>query len=582
MIDADLNYVETVEEAAEALAWLDQPRKALSIDTETTGLKWDADVRLIQFGDVNGGYAVPIREWRGVAEAMLNKAVDSGVPIVMHNAGYDQARLRFNEYPEVPWPQVSCTEIMHRTMYPHLRAGLKAVCDRYWPGASAGQVLLKEKMRANRWDWATVPTSTEEYWQYGVLDVVLTARLYDTLRADPSFSQTAFDREMAVRDILSQAEFRGVRIDPEYTTRLLSEWRAEREELRRTLQAAGLDNPGSNPQVTHALKDAGWQPEEFTETGQPKLDKAILRALDDRFPGIALPLLRYRRLTKWSSAYLEAFLREQDANGRIHPSIRTQGARTGRMSVTDPAFQTLPSGESAIRNCILPYQDDHDLYACDFSNVEMRIFASYTGDPLLIDAAKAEDFHRSTAALVFGISEAEVSPAQRSLAKTVNFANVYGAGPAKMAEQAGVSEGVIKDFLAAFNSRFPKADQFKFDVQTAGKRRTAEEDEGYIVTSGGRRLVCDSDKIYSLTNYICQGSAADVFKDSLIALDSAGLGDFIVLPVHDEVLFSFPRDEAPHLAKIAQEAMNDYTTFAVPLTTEMSGPYQRWGDGYAS
>lgn len=578
MLDADLTYVDDLDTAASLLRWLGERRPVLAIDTETTGLKWDAEVRLIQFGDGQGGYAVPVREWRGVAEAVLAAVADSRKPVVMHNSSFDMHRLRNNGFSTPLWGALEDTEIMSRTIQPHLRAGLKACCDRIWPGASAGQVLLKDAMRKNRWDWATVPTSLEEYWAYGVLDTVLTARLHEHL--SPLLPRPAYEREMATRDILFQAEERGIRVDREYTTRLLSDWRQEREVLRAELQAAGIENPGSNPQVTHALKDAGWQPEEFTETGQPALDKSVLHALSSRFPGVAEPLLRYRRLTKWSSSYLEAFLREADQDGRIHPNIRTQGARTGRMSITDPAFQTLPSNESAIRNCVLPYSDDEVLYAIDFSNMEMRIFASYTNDPLLIDAAKAEDFHRSTAALVFGIPEAEVASEQRSLAKTVNFANVYGAGPAKMAEQAGVDESVIDAFLARFNARFPKAEQFKFNVQNAGKRRIAEEGEGYIRTSGGRRLVCDEDKVYSLTNYICQGSAADVFKDALIALDSCGLGNHIVLPVHDEVLFSFPRDDAPRLAKLAEETMNDYATFQVPLTTDASGPFDRWGEKY--
>lgn len=579
MQDASLSYVDDLATAEQFLSWLSERRPVLAIDTETTGIKWSDTPRLVQFGDGEGGFAVPLREWRGVAEAAMTAVAASAVPVVMHNSAFDQRMLTNDGFATPPWSRMHDTEIMSRLVDPDKRAGLKAVCDRtFGPQASAGQALLKDTMRSNKWTWATIPTTNELYWSYGVLDTVLTARLYEHLL--PLVPPVAYDREMAVRDVLFQAEQRGIRIDKEYTTVLLSEWREEAAILRAQLQEAGLENPGSNLQVTTALKEIGWEPEEFTETGQAKLDKAILLALDARFPGLATPLLRYRRLTKWSSSYLEAFLREADGNDRIHPNIRTLGARTGRMSVTNPAFQTLPSREAAIRNCVLPYEDDQVLYAIDYQNMEMKVYASYTGDPALQAAARGEDFHRTTAAAVFNKPEADVTKDERSLAKTFNFASVYGAGPAKMALSAGVDEATVHSFASEFNARFPGAQAFKDGVERSGKYRATNEGQPYITTIGGRRVPCEDDKVYSLVNFICQGGAADVFKDALVALDSAGLGDHIVLPVHDEVLFSFPKDDAPRLAKEAQEIMTDTTTFTVPLTVDVTGPLSTWGEAY--
>lgn len=576
MLDLTVNLVDSVPEAERFLSWLGERRPVLGLDTETSGLEWDAEVRLVQFGDARSAWAIPPRLWRGVAEEALRLVRDSGEPVVLHNAGFDMHRLTNNGYPVPAWAQVHDTLLMSRLVWPHLPAGLKPVCKRLLgPEAVAGQAMLTEEMRKNRWTWATVPDTLPAYWTYGALDTSLTAIAYEA--ALPQVPGPAYEREMAVLAILHRAESRGMAIDLDYTADLLASWREEAASLRADLEAAGIANPGSNPEVERNLRAAGWQPEEFTETGQAKLDKAVLNALRQVYPAVAEPLLRYRRLTKWCSTYLEPFLR---SDGRVHPNINTFGAKTGRMSITDPPLQTLPSGEASIRNCVVPYSDDEVLYAIDYSNMEMRIFAAYTGDPALIQAARSEDFHRSTAALVFDKPEAEVSGEERKLAKGANFGNVFMGGPDTIAAQVGIDRQVVVDFLAKFEGRFPSSKRFKDEVVLQGKRRAAVDGEAWITTCGGRKAVTDGDGAYRLVNYICQGGAADVFKAALVALDAEGLADYVVCPVHDELLFSFPKESAQELAERARVAMEDHHTFSVPLVCDVDGPLPRWGAKY--
>ena len=578
--DFSLNLVDSVESAGRFLTWLGERRPVLAIDTETTGVGWTDTVRLVQFGDGAGGWAVPIRNWRGVAAAGLDAVAAGQGTVVMHNAQFDQHKLDNDGFSTPRWDTVEDTLILSRLKDPHLPAGLKPLCSRVFGSESvAGQALLSEQMRENRWTWATVPDVLPAYWAYGVLDTCLTALAYDHLL--PQVPRAAYDREMSVLEVMYGAEKRGMKIDVAYTESLRDEWRAEAAELRAHLQAKGIQNPGSNHQVTLHLKEAGWVPSEFTDTGLPKLDKVVLAGLTARYGDVAEPLIRYRRINDWCSTYLDTFLRDRDSDDRVHASINTMGARTGRMSITNPPLQTLPSKEASIRNCIIPYNEGEVLYAIDFSQIEMRMLAHYSGDDALIAAVEAEDLHRFCASLAYGVSETEVTDLQRKIAKNTNFARVYGAGPQKIADTAGVPLAQIQGYIDAFDSRFPDVSKFMDAVTHKAKYRLASEGQAYVTTSGGRKAVGEPDKLYALTNACLQGSAADVFKQAIVSVDSTdGLRDTIVGPIHDELLFSFPKETAEAQAATALDAMQDLTGFRVPMRCEVTGPLTRWGDAY--
>jgi DNA polymerase-1 len=465
--------------------------------------------------------------------------------------------------------------IMHRLHTPLFPHGLKMIArHHYGPTAVAGEDVLKDAMKKGGWTWETVPTDLPAYWFYGALDTVLTSRLsehYAPLTAGP-----AYDREMAVQGVMYRAECKGMRVDVPYTSALRDAWLTEAASLKGTLQEAGIENPNSNAQITAVLREAGWEPEEFTETGLPQLDKPVLAALEERFPGVAVPLLRYKRLTKWTASYLDTFLSRRDPDDRVHASINTMAARTGRMSITNPALQTLPRGPE-IRNCIIP-AEGHDLWTIDYDSMEMVALAEFCRDPGLSAAVQEEDIHRYCASLSYGVPVPEVTPAQRQIAKNTNFARVYGAGPAKIAATAGVPESEIRHYMTSFDQRFPGVSSFIQTVQQTGKYRSASEGEPYVLTVGGRRLPAENDKIYALVNYLIQGSCADIMKDAILRLDAAGLGDNILVPVHDEVILELPEgDEGAQAAALALECMEDRTSFSVPFTCGVDGPLARWG-----
>ncbi len=594
-----LRRVEDPASAEEFLRWLGERRPTLALDTETTGLEWWTPnfVRLVQFGDGQGGWAIPFRNWRGVVEIALRRLAESGQELVLHNAGFDMHALSTEGLPLPAWHNLHDTRNLHHLTDPPANHRLKAVCEvMFGPAAVAGEQLLKQGMAKNGWTWATVPDDYFPYWGYGIVDTCLTALAAEELipRVRAAGMWPAYEREMAYAAITWRMEDRGLRIDPEYTLALYDAWGIEVDQLRAVLRGQGIDNPSSGAQVAKALQLGGWDPEEFTDTGLPKTGEEVLRGVMAEFPGVlaevAAMIVRYRRLVKWRKAYLERFLTKADPNWHVHPSINTMAARTGRSSVTGPALQTLPRGPD-IRHSILPNEGEF-LYAVDYDAQELRLFAHYAEEHRMIETFKAGmDPHIYTASLVYDAPYETISKKdpRRDTAKNTRYARLYGAGAARIAMTASastvasggqpVTEGEIKAFIARLEQEFPGEAAFTKRLDVLGRTRLAETGTGYVWTWGGRYMPADPDKLYSLLNFLIQGSAADLLKHKTIALDAAGYGDWIMLPVHDELLFSVPPAAIGEVPKLV-EIMEEHNEFLCPLTCEASGPFSTWGYKY--
>lgn len=593
LASVQLRTVDSPDTAAEFLRWLGERRPVLAIDTETTGLEWWTPhfARLVQFGDAETGWTVSVRDWRGVADMALQRYEGA---VVMHNAKFDQHTLEGEFGRIVPWHLLHDTLALHHLENPARAHGLKpASVAAFGPAAAVGEKWLKSEMSKNNWTWATVPEDFEPYGLYAALDTVLTARLFEELHRSV-FARgmgSAYEVEMGNIALTYRTERRGMRIDPVYSLALRDAWAAELAGLRTELALHGIENPNSGKQVAKALEWGGWDPEEFTETGLPKLDKEILGGIMRELgvpAEIAAKVQRFRRLTKWTSAYLNTFLGRSDDRWHVHPSINTLAARTGRESITGPPLQTLPRG-SEIRHAILPEEGEH-LYAVDYDSQELRLFAHFSNETAMIEAFRAGmDPHKLTASMVYGVEQADVTKPQRDTAKNTRYARLYGAGPAKIASTASastvasggeiVTEHEIVQFIARLEAEFPGEALFTKQLDHIGRQRLADDGVGYVWTWGGRFMPADPDKLYSLLNYLIQGSAADLLKRKKIALDNAGYGDWIIAPVHDELLFSVPPDAADEMHKV-KEIMEEHDAFRVPLTCELSGPFSTWGWKY--
>jgi len=548
-------------------------------DDALAGLDWwtPGFTRLVQFGDGAHAWALSVRDWRGaIAEAL--RRYDG--PVGMWNEKFDRHALEVTGLPVPAAHRIHDGRNLHHLTNPPLSHGLKPVAETmFGPKAVAGQSMLKQAMAKNGWDWATVPVEFPPYWQYAALDTAITALAVD--RLIPEVQQRgmwpAYEREMAYSDIMYRAERRGLRIDPHYTLALYEQWDAERQVLLNELNALGVKNPSSGAQVADALSRGGWDPEEFTDTGLPKTSEAVLKGIVDELgvpSPVAAKVLRYRRIVKWNRAYLQRFLEKSDSNWHVHPSINTMAARTGRSSVTGPPLQTLPARTPAIKHCILPEEGD-TLWTVDYSGQELRFAAHFSGDQAMIDVFNSDDpdLHRAAARAVYG---PDFTPGHRAIAKNFNFASLYGAGAAKIAATAGVTEGEVRGFITALESSYPRRFEFVRELDVLGRTRLATDGVAYVWTTGGRYMPSDPDKIYSLLNYLIQGSASDLLKDKTIHLDAAGYGDWIMLPVHDELVFSVPPGGEVEMPTV-QGIMEEHTKFALPITCDVKGPYSTWG-----
>lgn len=310
----------------------------------------------------------------------------------------------------------------------------------------------------------------------------------------------------------------------------------------------------------------------------------LMRDGTDEVKNLADTVLKQRKADKLANTYFSNFLTES-IDGVVHPSVRTLGARTSRMSITNPALQTLPKGDDVVRRAFIPRDENHVIVTSDLDQVEFRMFASLSQDANLIQLFNLADMTGSDPFTEIGRDvyqdpSMQKSDKRRGLIKSMIYGRLYGAGVAKQALTAGVHEAQMKQVSDAFDNRFPGMTIFQRQIEDAGMRRVKSEGQGYVYTWTGRRIPCDENRVYTLVNYLIQGGAAEVFKSNLVKLDQADLTELLIVPVHDEIVLNAPRKDAEEIKQIVRECMTTRDGWAVPLTADVDGPLENWGDKY--
>ena len=589
----EIRLVDTQQDVDDFLSWVDGLDSMISIDTETNGLEWTQRVftRLVQFGDDRCGWAVPTLWWGRPLTRALQTIRDKEIPVAFWNASFDMHALESDGFPVPHWHKAHDGYVMHHLLAPHLRHGLKySAGEELGRWATSGETSLKHQMATNGWTWETVPVDLPIYWQYGVIDTLITQKMVRTLgpRVSEAGMLPAYEREMHALSVMYRAEVRGMRVDHKHAASTRREWLDRAVVLKDRMAAEGLTNPNSTQQVAGVFKELGWAPEDFTETGQEVVDKVVLAWLAEQWPTLANDIVEYKRLTKWVGSYLTPFA---ESGGRVHPGINTLRAKTGRMSITSPALQTLPSGGSAgaIRRCVLP-EPGCELWAIDYDGQEARIFANLSGDTGMAAAYNAgDDLYTHVARIVWNDESIVKSDPRRKVAKVILLAFTYGAGLDRLAEASGLPYVEVERFVKVLFARFPSVRALTGDHALGGNdpgepareavRNLADTGLSYVMTTGGRRFSMPEGEAYKAVNGIMQGSGADVLKAAIVRLDRAGLGEHIVVPVHDEVVFSFPKGEGEAMAAEAARMMTD-NDWDIPLTVDVTGPMKNWGESY--
>lgn len=596
-----LKLVDSVDQASEFISWLGErrPLNAIAIDTETGELPgrprkdalspWHGQLRLVQVGDGETGWSIPWDNWKGVFYDAMDR-FDG--PIVCHNIAFEAKWFDIHSEWEVPWHRAHDTMLMAKLIDPLGSGALKKLTEQYIdPRAAALQSILDYGLVDNGWTWGTVPIHFEPYWSYGALDTVLTMKLFEKFweKCAPGKPYSlAYEIEMNTRRIATKMELNGARLDLDYSKKKYQELLDYTDQVAAWAKTSYGLSIGSNQQLVRQFESMGAVITELTDKGQKSASKDQLKILvrdgSAEVKQLAESTLGYRQSLKVANTYFANFIND-NTNGFVHPSINTMGARTGRMSIQNPALQTLPKGDDTVRRAFLPKDDDHVIVTSDLDQVEFRMFATLSRDPGLIqlflkaDATGSDPF-TEIGREIYQDPAMQKSDKRRALIKGVVYGRLYGAGVAKQAVTAGVPEEQMRAVSNAFDERFPGMQTFQRSVEQKGMFRLETEGQGYVTTWTGRRLPCDEDRVYTLVNYLIQGGAAEIFKSNLIKLDQADLTDLLIVPVHDEIVLNAPREDAEEIKQLVRKCMTTTDNWAVPLTADVDGPLENWGAKY--
>ncbi|MBK9117620.1 MAG: DNA polymerase I [Betaproteobacteria bacterium] len=438
---------------------------------------------------------------------------------------------------------------------------------------------------ANRigFDEVAVDRATE----YSAEDADITLRLHDALHpaiaADAKLDYVYREIEMPVREVLFRMERNGILVD---TTLLARQSRELGEKVialeQQAHQLAGQPfNLGSPKQLGEILfQRMGLPVLKKTATGQPSTDEEVLAELAENYP-LPRVLLEHRTVSKLKSTYTDKLPQMVNpATGRVHTTFAQATAVTGRLASSDPNLQNIPvrtpEGRRIREAFVAP--PGHLLVSADYSQVELRIMAHLSGDPALVRAFhEGQDIHRATAAEIFGVAPAAVTPEQRRYIKAVNFGLIYGMGAFGLAQQLGLERGAAQQFIDRYFARYPGVAEYM------QRTRELAREQGYVETVFGRRLFLPDIRAASgprragaeraAINAPMQGTAADLVKLAMIAvqgwLDRERLGTKLLLQVHDELVLEVPDAEQARVLRELPPLMTGVAELSVPLVVDV-------------
>ena len=568
----------------------------LVLDTETTAIcpRW-AEVVGYSFAWKEGeAYYVPVRAPAGepqldpalVAQALRGVLEDPAVGKIGQNVKYDMIVLRSSgihlrgaafdtmvaDYLLDPGERTHNLDDLARRHLNHQKITIAE--------------LIGTGKKQRRMDEVPVPLITQYAAEDADVPLRLT-RLLEPRLKEQGLESLFTDLELPLIEVLAELEFNGIRVDAARLRQLSGQFSDEIARLEREIYAlAGREfNIDSRIQLGQLLFDELKLPVlKKTKTG-PSMDAEVLEDLA-RLHALPAKIIEYRQNAKLKSTYVDA-LQEliHPTTGRVHTSFKQDVAATGRLSSQDPNLQNIPIRTEqgrAIRSAFLPGPEGWRLMTADYSQIELRVLAHFSGDvPLRQAFTEDRDVHTQVASEVYAVPLDEVTSAMRRNAKAVNFGVIYGQSPFGLAKTIHIDQGEAAQFIDRYFARYPGVDQFIFKTLAQCRR------DGYVSTIlGRRRPVSGVRDIATLRdkrqrsmperiaiNTVIQGSAADIIKQAMInvyqRLKKEQLQAKMLLQIHDELVFEFPPEEQDQLAKLVKEEMVAAANLAVPLKVDI-------------
>ena len=612
-IPHDYRLITTLDQAQELAAILEAaPRFAFDTETTSTdartaelvgmsfatepGRAWYVAVPqgggavaadLFSFAPVE---SVPAREF---VQVFVKAFADPSKTLIAQNAKFDMTVLK--RYGVTFGTTVHDTMLEHYVLDAAARHGMDVMARErlgYIPIPIEDLIGMKERGKPQKNMRDLAPEAVKDY---AAEDADVTLRLEDVLR--PAVKEAGLldileRSEEPLVDILSEMELAGVKID-------VAALRAYGLSLDREIQSLltsimSYGDPGLNVDSPKQIGELLFDRLKLDPTGVKRTtkghwstDEKTLQSIVGLHP-VVFDILEYRACSKLKSTYVEKLpLCIDPVDGRVHTTFAQALTETGRLSSSDPNLQNIPvrtdRGKN-IRAAVVPRDADHLLVSADYSQIELRLMAAMSGDQAMKDAfARGEDIHRDTAARVFGVPSAEVTPEQRSKCKMVNFGIIYGISAFGLAQRLKVTRGEAAGLIDTYFKLYPavrrymdeaieKARNTGYAVTLTGRRRTLRDINSRNATA---RQAAERDAI----NTPVQGTAADMIKIAMVrvdhALKAAGLKAKMVLQIHDELLFDVPRGEVEQVKEIAKREMEAAMDVGVPLEVSV-GVGENW------
>ncbi|MCW3076380.1 MAG: polA [Bacteroidetes bacterium] len=588
-VDHAYELTDTPEKINELLALLNQ-HSEFSFDTETTGLNsLEAEIVGLSFSVTPGkAYYIPMPEDRDLAQAILENFRglfnDPAKTLIGQNIKYDYHILQSYGIPINN--KLFDTMVAHFLIMPEMRHGMDLLAESYLHYSPVSISALIGKKGKEQLSMRQVPL--EQIKEYAGEDADITLQLKEKFA--PELIKNEVEKlftevELPLIKVLANMEREGIHLDvnclKEFSGQLQQDITVVEKEIQ---DLAGTKfNVSSPKQVGEILFEylKIMEKPKKTKTGQYATGEDVLSKLEKLHPIVA-KILDYRELVKLKNTYVDTLpeLISKHTN-HIHTSFNQVVAVTGRLSSDNPNLQNIPIRTERgrqIRKAFIPRNNDHVLLSADYSQIELRIVASISGDPNMCEAFRlGKDIHTATAAKVFGVPENEVTKEMRYKSKSVNFGIIYGQGAFGLSENLNIPRSEAKSLIDNYFKEYAAIKNY-MDNEINFAR-----ENGYVKTLLGRKrwlrdITSNNATVRSFAernaiNAPIQGSAADMIKVAMINIDKElrdkNFKTKMILQVHDELVFDVYKPELETVKPIIENHMKNALPLNVPVEVGM-------------
>lgn len=558
----------------------------IAFDTETTSVE-AKEAKIVGFSfcfNEQKSYYVPINHsYLGVPKMISQKAALWSIEriysafVIGHNLKYD-FKVILNNFDLNPPKRYADTMIMAWLDDPSSSVGMDALAKKLYDYDT-----IKFENVVKRGDnFASV--ELESATKYAAEDAWVTLRFYNTFskKLSSQMLKIAYDIEFDFILTLLDMEANGIAVNRAKLRNLIDQNEIALDEIKGEIyKLCGMKfNINSTKQLGQVLFDELKLPsKKSTKTGY-STDESVLKELSDAHPSIA-KILEYRELYKLQSTYCEPILNLalKDENSRVYTSFIHTGTATGRLASKNPNLQNIPArgNYAKLFRSVFEARDGYSFLSLDYSQIELRLLAHFSGDSALISAFKSgEDIHAKSAINIFG----ELNDTNRSIAKSINFGLIYGMGVNKLSSDLNIDKKAAKEYIARYFAAFSSVKEYLQNIKDQAKS------DGFVQTLIGRRRYFDFSNASPMqlamyereaVNTKFQGSAADIIKLSMLKIDKILSDEKMLLQIHDELIFEVKDEKVDKFGLKIAKIMSEIVSLNVPLVVNYNVA-KNWGE----